>query len=197
MKYKLLKDIPCFNAGTIYSEHDWRRYTAFAPGDLPEWFEPVPEEPQAVDRNGVPLAVGDLVEWKDTRRIFQIERIIQDGMTWIGGGSCFANDCVRIDPSQLYEFFGLENPLTAKVAELETKLAATQPPSELEVWQPKEGERYWIIGHACNLYAVTYYDNFIDADFLELGNCFKTKEEAQAAADNLRAWWLSRKGDGK
>jgi len=46
MKYKLLKDLPLFKAGTIKSEGEWVKFIDITLGTSPEyedWFEPVEE----------------------------------------------------------------------------------------------------------------------------------------------------------
>lgn len=51
-------------------------------------------------------------------------------------------------------------------------------------WKPKNGERYWYIPH-CGDIASTSWSNYcdLDADLFTMGNCFKTKEEAEFALE--------------
>ena len=51
-------------------------------------------------------------------------------------------------------------------------------------WKPNPGERYWYIPH-CSDIASTPWSNYceLDADLFAMGNCFKTKEEAEFALE--------------
>ena len=49
-------------------------------------------------------------------------------------------------------------------------------------WQPKDGEDYYVISSILNVIKITFSHTAFDFDLLKSGNCFKTKEEAEAKA---------------
>lgn len=60
-------------------------------------------------------------------------------------------------------------------------------------WKPKEGERHWVvwaINHRVLVIKASWRskDNYHKHRY-RLGNCFKTKREAQAVARKLKAFW--------
>lgn len=52
-------------------------------------------------------------------------------------------------------------------------------------WKPKCGERYWHVADD-ETYNPMWTDAMFDYSCLKLGNCFRTKEEAEANADRIR-----------
>lgn len=61
-------------------------------------------------------------------------------------------------------------------------------------WKPKNGEMYWYVWHDGHV----YWDDFTGASderHFKFGNCFKTKAEAEAAAEKVKALLLSLHGE--
>ena len=52
-------------------------------------------------------------------------------------------------------------------------------------WKPKDGENYWTVEEYGLLYD-SWDNDMMDYSYLKLGNCFRTKEEAEANADRIR-----------
>ena len=53
-------------------------------------------------------------------------------------------------------------------------------------WKPKEGEKYWYYSDTCKLAICVYWeDTARDLSFWKLGNCFKTREEAEAKGKDI------------
>jgi hypothetical protein len=54
-----------------------------------------------------------------------------------------------------------------------------------EIWKPKNEETYWIIQSTGNVYPNDWTGHYVDEDYYEIGNCYKTKEEAEEARDRV------------
>ena len=52
-------------------------------------------------------------------------------------------------------------------------------------WEPKQGELYWTVEEDSIFYD-SWDNDMMDYSYLKLGNCFRTKEEAEANADRIR-----------
>ena len=53
-------------------------------------------------------------------------------------------------------------------------------------WEPKKGEKYWYYSDTCKLAICVYWeDTSRDLSFWKLGNCFKTREEAEAKGKDI------------
>ena len=53
-------------------------------------------------------------------------------------------------------------------------------------WKPKKGEKYWYYSDTCKLAICVYWeDTSRDLSFWKLGNCFKTREEADAKGKEI------------
>ena len=52
-------------------------------------------------------------------------------------------------------------------------------------WQPKDGEGYYVINTLFKVLRFTWQSYSFDFDLLKSGNCFKTKEEAEAKAKEI------------
>lgn len=60
-------------------------------------------------------------------------------------------------------------------------------------WVPKEGEKYWLMDIDANIFEVTFLDTKSDRDAAQIGNRFRTKEEAEKAKAKLIAKQTIRK----
>ena len=58
---------------------------------------------------------------------------------------------------------------------------------ENKVWKPEEGGKYYCISCSGSVYLTRYFSDKIDRHLFEIGNCFKTKEDAEKAVEKLRA----------
>ena len=55
-----------------------------------------------------------------------------------------------------------------------------------KTWKPKKGEKYWYYSDTCKLAICVYWeDTSRDLSFWKLGNCFKTREEADAKGKEI------------
>ena len=53
-------------------------------------------------------------------------------------------------------------------------------------WKPTKGEKYWYYSDTCKLAICVYWeDTARDLSFWELGNCFRTKEEAETKGKEI------------
>lgn len=52
-------------------------------------------------------------------------------------------------------------------------------------WKPKESEKYWVVITGMGLRFLTWHDNSTDKFWFSSGNCFRTKEEAEAMAEKI------------
>lgn len=68
----------------------------------------------------------------------------------------------------------------------------------LERWKPEVGEKYYFVSTL--ICGVNYYiwdNDEIDRDIYEMGNCFKTEEEAQEALKKFKELLLSLHGENE
>ena len=52
-------------------------------------------------------------------------------------------------------------------------------------WKPKNNEQYWTVEED-RILCDSWDNDMMDYSYLKLGNCFRTKEEAEANADRIR-----------
>lgn len=60
-----------------------------------------------------------------------------------------------------------------------------------ERWKPMKGETYCIVGRDATIHKFKWSSDGYDSDHYDIGNCFKTEKEAQAAAEKVKALLLS------
>lgn len=63
----------------------------------------------------------------------------------------------------------------------ESKIKEVLGVKESKVWEPKYDEYYFY--YTCSGIYCTHYSNYTDQQMFSIGNCFKTKEEAEFARD--------------
>jgi hypothetical protein len=73
-----------------------------------------------------------------------------------------------------------------------TKGWAELAPIETEQrWMPEKGEDYWLVLGYCNVEQTTH--DFWNEKYVEVGNCFKTEQEAQKAAEAIKQYLSTNK----
>lgn len=186
-RYKLLKDLPTFNKGDIFrlTEHghlmsEEAGVIAYAEPTLEKfnilnsgWFEEIPEEYER----------GRAKKGEDTMKRY---KLLKDLAGLEAGSTLYLNELGNLVAEDkttivfLANFIHHYNLLDSDWFE--------EIPDECKRWRAKEGERYWYVDAwgAADL----DYESREDIDDMryELGNYFKTEEEAQKAADWLRAF---------
>lgn len=60
-------------------------------------------------------------------------------------------------------------------------------------WKPKDGEEYWLVNHCGDVISLSWIDNFLCITNYKIGNCYRTKEEAEANRDKWIAFYASNK----
>lgn len=55
-------------------------------------------------------------------------------------------------------------------------------------WKPRIGQKYYLLDSNGSVYDSVWSNDYIDRNRSEIGNCFKTKEEAEKAVEKLKAW---------
>ena len=58
-------------------------------------------------------------------------------------------------------------------------------------WNPKEGDHYWYVTREGYAYKVTFSSCSMDRIFYKLGNCYRTKEEAERNIDKWVTFYVS------
>ncbi len=71
-----------------------------------------------------------------------------------------------------------------ELVKLKEELNSQEKPSRR--WKPKFGEKYWFIDKDGDIYCMPWNDSIVDNNRYELGNCFKTEEEAKFAVEQLK-----------
>lgn len=66
------------------------------------------------------------------------------------------------------------------------KLIEKSNRSESKVWKPECYEKYWTISGYSNVFSSSWDNGDIDNGRYAIGNCFKTKEEAEFALEKRR-----------
>lgn len=59
--------------------------------------------------------------------------------------------------------------------------------------KPKDGEEYWLVNHCGDVISLNWIDNFLCITNYKIGNCYRTKEEAEANRDKWIAFYASDK----
>lgn len=62
-------------------------------------------------------------------------------------------------------------------------------------WKPMKNEEYYYVQGTADLYEEAWYGGYIDERRFEVGNCFRTREEAQVAAGKMKKLLLSLHAD--
>jgi hypothetical protein len=73
--------------------------------------------------------------------------------------------------------------------------------AEKHLWMPKKGETYWYIAHFGYTGHFVYTGDIADEDVLDFGNMYKTQEQAEWAAKEMKEHnkllaWLANNDDG-
>ena len=76
--------------------------------------------------------------------------------------------------------------LEKKYKELGEEIDKLKAEKENEPWKPKDGERYWFVSHSGGEESTIWDGVPVDVRMYELGNVFKTKEEAEFRAEQLK-----------
>lgn len=58
-------------------------------------------------------------------------------------------------------------------------------------WKPRMYDVYWVVNPEGNVFCDKYYEYFMDVNFYKLGNCYRTKEEAEANRDKWIKFYAS------
>lgn len=58
---------------------------------------------------------------------------------------------------------------------------------EKRKWEPQSGEEFWYINSMGTVFRDTWVSSSEDCAHLAFGNCFETKEQAEAYAEKIRA----------
>ncbi|MGN1176387.1 MAG: hypothetical protein ACI4S1_13105 [Roseburia sp.] len=58
-------------------------------------------------------------------------------------------------------------------------------------WNPKKDEKYWLVNQCGNVISLNWIDNFLCITNYKIGNCYRTKEEAEANRDKWVAFYAS------
>jgi hypothetical protein len=80
------------------------------------------------------------------------------------------------------------------------ELCKPEPPEPVGMWEPKKKERYWSIT-SCGEASQFSYETKLNKLRLGFGNIYKTKEQAEKAAETMRKHnrvlaWLTNNDDG-
>lgn len=77
---------------------------------------------------------------------------------------------------------------TALIALLNGEMVIKRKP-----WKPKDDEEYWLVNQCGNVISLNWIDNFLCITNYKIGNCYRTKEEAEANRDKWVAFYTSDK----
>ncbi len=58
--------------------------------------------------------------------------------------------------------------------------------SKRNLWKPNYGRKYFYINDCGGIMNSEWYDDRIDSEFYKIGNCFKTKEEAELELERIK-----------
>lgn len=74
--------------------------------------------------------------------------------------------------------------LKQKIAEIEKKIKEKK--AETGRWKPEEGDKYWFMDDTGRVYNNGWDNDCYDEERYPIGNCYKTKEEAEFVAEKLK-----------
>ena len=80
----------------------------------------------------------------------------------------------------------MEN-LSEKEREQMMKLIQKSNGSKVKVWKPDYRRKYFYVNECGGIMNSKWYDDSIDADRYEIGNCFQTKEAADFALERIKS----------
>ena len=76
--------------------------------------------------------------------------------------------------------------LEMKINELSEEIERLKAKKENEPWKPKDGEWYWFISHSGGKKTTLWYGDEVCEIRYELGNVFRTQEEAEFRVEQLK-----------
>ena len=76
--------------------------------------------------------------------------------------------------------------LEMKIKELSDEIERLKAEKENEVWKPKDGEWYWYINNSGGGLTTVWHGDIVGKSRYALGNVFKTEEEAEFRAEQLK-----------
>lgn len=76
--------------------------------------------------------------------------------------------------------------LETKIKELSDEIEKLKAEKENEPWKPKDGEEYWFIYHSGAVLSISWHGEPVDEKRYAIGNVFKTEEEAEFRAEQLK-----------
>ena len=76
--------------------------------------------------------------------------------------------------------------LENKIKELSDEIEKLKAEKENEPWKPKCGDNYWAISHTGYVVRVRWMDDDVEDDMYAIGNVFRTNEEAEFRAEQLK-----------
>ena len=60
-----------------------------------------------------------------------------------------------------------------------------------EPWKPKYDEHYYYVGNTGYVYSPKWFNDVLDISFYKIGNCYRTKEEAESNRDKWVSFYAS------
>ena len=76
--------------------------------------------------------------------------------------------------------------LETKIKELSEEIERLKAEKENESWKPKNGDKYWLRSHTGYVVQVRWMGDEAEDDIYAIGNVFRTKEEAEFRAEQLK-----------
>lgn len=76
--------------------------------------------------------------------------------------------------------------LETKIKELSDEIEKLKADEESKAWKPKRGDSYWLISHTGYAVQARWIDDSIENDIYEIGNVFRTNEEAEFRIEQLK-----------
>ena len=76
--------------------------------------------------------------------------------------------------------------LETKIKELASEIEKLKAEKENEPWKPKDGDKYWLISHNGYVVQVRWMGDEAEDDIYAIGNVFRTQEEAEFRAEQLK-----------
>lgn len=71
------------------------------------------------------------------------------------------------------------------------KLLAGKYTIKRKPWKPKEDEEYWLVNQRGNVISLAWIDNLLCITNYKIGNCYRTREEAEANRDKWAKFYAS------
>lgn len=112
--------------------------------------------------------------------------ILKKDLPWASAGQIVSADSTSIGRFHAFSIYDEDNKKLGAVTMTDNQFYDWFEKVD-ERWKPEEYEVYYFVGTECDIGYLKWEKYVADEDRYKVGNCFKTKEAAQRAAEEIKA----------